>query len=96
MTANKTNRIEAILYTKPGCCLCDDVKAVLYKWGKLFPHTLREVDIGTDPALDAQFALIIPVLRIDNTQLNAPILPDDIIRALRTAHQKNGRTPTKI
>ena len=53
--------IEVVLYTKPGCCLCDTVKAQLGKLRAMRPFELREVNILEDGAAYAKFHEEIPV-----------------------------------
>lgn len=52
---------DVIVYTRPGCHLCDDACEVLERYG-LAP---RMVNIDTDPALIASYGLSIPVVVID-------------------------------
>jgi hypothetical protein len=54
-----------ILYSKPGCHLCDEMKHVIDAVGARVPLTLDVVDISTDPALMNLYGLEIPVLMID-------------------------------
>jgi hypothetical protein len=54
-----------VLYSKPGCHLCDEMKHVLDRVGARVPFTLRVVDISTDPDLLARYGLEIPVLELD-------------------------------
>jgi thiol-disulfide isomerase/thioredoxin len=53
------------LYSRPGCHLCDDMKAVVERVAQSVPLTIEVVDITTDPALEARFGLEIPVLLIE-------------------------------
>lgn len=55
------------LYSRPGCHLCDDMKAVVMRVIGTLPEpvALVEVDIATDAALEARYGLEIPVLLID-------------------------------
>ncbi|HEX7138696.1 MAG TPA: glutaredoxin family protein [Vicinamibacterales bacterium] len=55
------------IYSKPGCHLCDEMKAVVTRVIKpLAGHVrLSEVDISGDPSLEAQYGLEIPVLLVD-------------------------------
>jgi hypothetical protein len=53
--------IEVVLYTKPGCCLCDTVKAQLGKLRAMQPFELREVNILEDSVAFAKFHEEIPV-----------------------------------
>jgi glutaredoxin len=57
--------IEVVLYTKPGCCLCDTVKAQLSKLRTLQPFELREINILDDSAAHAKFCEEIPVVFIN-------------------------------
>ena len=57
--------IEVVLYTKPGCCLCDTVKAQLGKLRALRPFELREVNILEDSSAFARFHEEIPVVFIN-------------------------------
>ena len=57
--------IEVVLYTKPGCCLCDTVKAQLGKLRAMQPFELREVNILEDSAAYAKFHEEIPVVFIN-------------------------------
>jgi hypothetical protein len=54
-----------VLYGKPECCLCDEMKAVVEEVRREVPFTLAIVDITTDPALVAAYGVDIPVLTID-------------------------------
>ncbi len=54
-----------ILYTKAGCCLCEDAKAALARARDEVEFTIREVDIEADPALYAAHRYDIPVIEID-------------------------------
>jgi glutaredoxin len=65
--------ITLTLYTRPGCHLCDDMKAVVRQTLRDFDAshpsapgaTIEEIDISTDPSLEARYGLEIPVLLID-------------------------------
>jgi glutaredoxin len=52
---------EVILYTRQGCCLCNDAEALLARHG-LQP---RLVDIDDSPELREQFTNCVPVVQID-------------------------------
>jgi hypothetical protein len=59
--------VELTLYSRPGCHLCEEMKAEIERAiGALPPGRARlsEVDISTDPALEAQYGLDIPVLLV--------------------------------
>ena len=54
------------IYSKPGCHLCDEMKALVRRTihGRA-EIALEEIDISGDPALLALYELEIPVLLID-------------------------------
>jgi len=54
-----------VLYSRPECHLCDEMKAVVAPVAKAFGATVEEIDIGSDPEIEARFNLEIPVLFID-------------------------------
>jgi len=56
---------EVVLYTRSGCCLCDDAKEALRVAREQVQFTVREVDIDSDPALHEQHRYDIPVIEID-------------------------------
>ncbi|HEY2668570.1 MAG TPA: glutaredoxin family protein [Actinomycetota bacterium] len=53
------------LYSRPGCHLCDRARDVLEAAGIAF----EEVDISTDPALEAEYGILIPVVEQEGRQL---------------------------
>ena len=53
------------LYSRPGCHLCDDMKAVVQPLARELGCALDEVDISGDAALEARFGHEIPVLFVD-------------------------------
>ena len=57
--------VEVVLYTKPGCCLCDTVKTQLRKLRAVQPFELREVNILEDREAFAKFHEEIPVVFIN-------------------------------
>ncbi len=53
------------LYTRQGCCLCDDAKRVLDEARRRAPFSLDVVDIDADPALRNLYNDEVPVIDID-------------------------------
>ena len=67
-------RHHLVLYTKPGCHLCEIARKLLEGLHREFDFVLEDVDISNDPILMSQFGEKIPVVVIDNrTTLAAPI-----------------------
>jgi len=54
-----------LLYSRPGCHLCDDMKAVVEPVARQLGWSVEEVDISGDAALEAQFGTEIPVLFVN-------------------------------
>lgn len=57
--------IEVAVYTKPGCHLCDDVKAKLERLRQSFLFKVREVNILLDPGNFEKYKEEIPVVFIN-------------------------------
>ena len=57
--------IELTIYSRPGCHLCDEMKTVVARVAQTIPLSLDEIDISTDPELEALYGLEIPVLMLD-------------------------------
>ena len=55
---------QLVVYSREGCHLCDDAKAVLAEYSEYLPD-IEEVDIDTDPELVSKFGEQIPVVEID-------------------------------
>ena len=55
---------EVTMYTRPGCHLCTDAKAVMQPLLKEFGATLREVNIDLDNELGERYSWDIPVIFI--------------------------------
>ena len=59
-------RIE--IYSRPGCHLCDDAKAVIESARTPCPLDLKVINIETDPALEAKYGTEIPVIFINGQE----------------------------
>ena len=55
---------EVVLYTRVGCHLCDDAKALLERNGL----AVRAIDIDQDPGLVARYDQCVPVVEIDGRE----------------------------
>lgn len=53
--------IRVVLYSKPGCHLCEEAKTALEDSATPF----REVDITGDPGLRDEYGITIPVVEVD-------------------------------
>jgi thiol-disulfide isomerase/thioredoxin len=59
------------LYSRPGCHLCDEMKAVVQRVVRAnkAPIAVEEVDISTSRDLEARYGLEIPVLLVDGRKV---------------------------
>jgi hypothetical protein len=73
------------LYTRPGCHLCEEAKELLVQLGARYPHRLDECNIDGDQALRARYHLTIPVIRVGDAELAAPIRKPELEALLRSA-----------
>lgn len=75
--------LEVILYTRPGCHLCEEVRDELQALAPTYPHRLQEVDITGDRELHARYHLTIPVVAAAGRELAAPITAGQLQTFLR-------------
>ncbi|HUK37116.1 MAG TPA: glutaredoxin family protein [Vicinamibacterales bacterium] len=60
--------VTVTIYSRPGCHLCDEMKAIVQKVARTVPLSIEEVDISTDASLEAEYGLEIPVLFVAGTK----------------------------
>lgn len=61
--------MELMLYTRPGCHLCEEAKTQLQPLLAEFGLNLREVNVDSDAALAARFGEEVPVVFLDGRKL---------------------------
>jgi glutaredoxin len=75
--------VQVTLYTKPGCCLCDDARTHLDDLAADVTFELRELDIRDDPALFERYRYRIPVVVVNGHEaLEGRIERADLAAAL--------------
>jgi len=77
------------LYSRPGCHLCEEMKAVVQRVGRAAgaPVAVEEIDISTDPDLEARYGLEIPVLLVDGRKAaKYRVTEGELARILRARH----------
>jgi len=57
--------VSLTFYSRPDCCLCEDMKTVLAQVRRDTPFDLEEIDIETDPELESRYGQEIPVLFVN-------------------------------
>jgi glutaredoxin len=58
-----------IIYSRPGCHLCDEAKAVIMSAGCNDQFTLEEINIESDDELLRKYKYDIPVIAINGVEL---------------------------
>ena len=59
------SKARVIIYSRPGCHLCDEAKAVIMSAGCSDQFTLEEVNIESDEELLRKYKYDIPVISIN-------------------------------
>ena len=57
------------LLAREGCHLCDDARRLLERVAAEAGVGWTEIDVDTDPRLRAEFGDLVPVVRVDGTEL---------------------------
>jgi len=57
--------LDAVIYTRQGCHLCDEAEAKLRRVARDFPMTIRKVDVDANPALRELYDYRVPVVEVD-------------------------------
>ena len=61
-------RARIILYSRPGCHLCEKMKQEITKAGRAELYTIEEINIESDAELLARYQFEIPVLCINGVE----------------------------
>ena len=76
--------IRVSIYSRPGCHLCDEMKAVAERVARMVPLTLEEIDVSADAELEKRYGLEVPVLMIEGRKAAKYRVTDtELIRMLR-------------
>lgn len=60
--------VSVVLYSRPGCGLCDEARAVILAERERTPFAFDEVDISGDDALELEYGIRIPVVVLDGSE----------------------------
>jgi glutaredoxin len=63
------SKARVVLYSKPGCHLCEEMKAEMASAGCSDHFTLAEINIELDPELLERYRYDIPVLTINDVEV---------------------------
>jgi len=77
-------KTQVIIYSRPGCHLCEEAKQAILKAGVADQYTLSEVNIADDPELLARYKNDIPVITFDGVEaFRHRVSPADFAAALK-------------
>ena len=77
-------RARVILYTRPGCHLCEEARAEIGAAGCEDEYLLEEINIESDPALVELYGWEIPVIHINGIKaFKYRLTADEFKRRLR-------------
>jgi len=80
------DRAHIILYSKPGCHLCEVMKTEMAKAGCAELYEVEEINIETEPELLARYRFEIPVLTVEGVEAFRHRLTADAFRSYLTEH----------
>jgi glutaredoxin len=61
--------IALTIYSRPGCHLCDEMKAVVQNVAGTIPLSLEDIDIYGDDELEERYGLEVPVLFVEGERV---------------------------
>ena len=81
--------IALTLYSRPGCHLCDDMKAIVARVAQasVEPVTIEEIDISTNAALEGLYGLEIPVLLVNGKKAAKHRVTEEELRRILQSRQ---------
>ena len=80
------------IYSRPGCHLCDDMKAVVERVARAATPspTIEVIDISSDAALESRYGLEIPVLLVDGKKAAKYRVTEEGLRRMLKTAMANG------
>jgi glutaredoxin len=87
----KSNKAKVVIYTRPGCHLCDEAKAEIARARSSHLFDLAEINIDNDDELTRRYGYDIPVVTINGThafkhRLTAEDFRRELQHALDSSH----------
>jgi glutaredoxin len=76
----RTDRATVVVYSKPGCHLCDEAVSVLRELQSELEFEIRERDITADDALHRKYFERIPVMLLDGVQVCEFFVDEPLLR----------------
>jgi len=80
------------LYSRPGCHLCDDMKAIVERVARTATPSpsIEVIDISSDAALESRYGLEIPVLLINGKKAAKYRVTEEGLRRMLKTAMANG------
>jgi glutaredoxin len=76
---------EVLLYSRPGCGLCDEARAVILAERERTDFEFSERDVTGDDALELEYGIRIPVVLIDGQErFEVRVDPASFARAVQS------------
>jgi len=63
------SKVQVVIYSRPGCHLCDEAKAAILNAGCSDQFVLEEIDIESDEELLRKYKYDIPVVAFDGVEM---------------------------
>jgi len=73
-----------VLYSRPGCHLCDVARDVVLAERARAPFVFEEIDVESDDELELEYGIRIPVVEIDGAEAFEVAVDAMELRALLT------------
>ena len=80
--------VRVTLYSKPGCHLCDEARAVIERVCADLGETYDEISILSDPVLQERYGEEIPVTLVDGRQHDFWRVSEERLRAALAARPR--------
>lgn len=59
---------QVLLYSRPGCGLCDEAREVILATMARVPFSFEEVDVSGTDALELEYGIRVPVVLVDGEE----------------------------
>lgn len=77
--------MQVVLYSRAGCHLCDDARAVLVAEQARSPFSLEEIDVETSDELVREYGVRVPVVEVDGVEaFEYTVDPGELAELVRT------------
>jgi glutaredoxin len=87
--------ITVTIYSRQGCHLCDQMKAVVERVGRSVAIAVEQIDVSTDPALEARYGVDIPVLLVGGMKAAKYRVTEEELRRILSARAGEPREAGK-